>query len=66
MTSGLILCKPAVGILAADPQLHSPWGAEVAWGLEDDIVRPWGAGTDMDEGIFKMGEVSGVALMGSG
>ena len=52
-------------VLIVDPQLRGPWNAEVTWGLEDDVVRPWGARTDADEGVFKMGEVSGTALMGS-
>jgi len=49
-----------------DGQLRGPWNAEVTWGLEDNVVRSWGAVTNVDEGILKVGEVSGTALMGSG
>jgi len=49
----------------AGPQLHDPWYAEVAWGLEDDIAWSWDAVTHANEGVFEVGEVSGMALMGS-
>jgi len=59
LTSGLILCKPLVGVSVVDPQLHGPWYAEVTWGLENDAV------THADERVLEVGEVSGTALMGS-
>jgi len=65
LTSGLILCKPLVGVSVVDPQLHGPWYAEVTWGLENDAAWSWDAVTHADERVLEVGEVSGTALMGS-
>jgi len=62
---GSILRGPASSVLVVDPQFRGPWNTEVTWGLEDDVVRSWSARADADERVFKMGEVSGTALMGS-
>jgi len=62
----LVLQRPASSVLIVDPQFCGPWNAEVTWGLEDDVVRPWGARTDVDERVLEVGEVSGMALMESG
>ena len=47
------------GVPAADCQLHGPWNAEVAWGLEDDVVGSQGAVASAEEG-----EVSENVLIG--
>ena len=60
MTSGLILHKPSVGVLATDGQFHGPWNAKVTWGLEDSAVGLWGAVAGVKEG-----EVSKGMLIGS-
>ena len=52
-------------VLTADCQFHGPWNAEVAWGLEDDVVGPQSAVAGMNEGVLE-GEVSDSMLMGSG
>ena len=51
MTSGLILHKSVASVLTADCQFHGPWNAEVAWGLEDDVVDQTAA---LKEGALAM------------
>ena len=48
-----------MGIPTVDRQLHGPWNAEVAWGLEDDVVGSQGAVASAEEG-----EVSESVLIG--
>jgi len=62
---GLVLQGLASSVLVINPQLCGPWNAEVTWGLEDDVVRPWSTRADADERVLEVGEVSGAALMGS-
>ena len=49
LTLGLVLREPPVGVLTVDCQLHGPWNAEVAWGLEDDVVGSQGTMASAEE-----------------
>ena len=56
----------AVTVLVVDPQLQHPWNAEVAWGLEDDVVRTRGTWTDAHKGVFEGREARGDMLVEGG
>ena len=59
MTSGLVLHKLKVGVLAADCQFHGPWNAEVTWGLEDNAAGSRGTVAGAEEGEVSKGMLIG-------